>query len=160
MTPEPKPWEIPFTPEERAALVRHCMFWPETTEHLERLRYDATLTQAEARIAELEAEAVVRRDQIRRLTLDAGQATASKDYAISEIARLTAVACEWKPFEVEPGIEADCVADVDVPGPFILFERHATNGRIGVEARGLDRENSGRVAATLAHFARTGELPR
>ena len=78
MTPEPKPWEIPFTPEERAALVRHCMFWPETTEHLERLRFEATLKQAEERIAKHHAE-------VRNAKCEAASAKAIAETGIERI---------------------------------------------------------------------------
>jgi len=75
----PKPWEIPYTAKERADLRAHCMVWPETYEHMERLRYEATLEVADARIAQLEA-----RDKLRQQIAEAREEIFEKVVAVAQ----------------------------------------------------------------------------
>jgi len=150
-----KMWQRPYTPEERKELRDHCMVWPETFEHTERLRYDATLTQAEARIAGLERDA----ERLNQMIRETGQGQGAIDAYVAqceemdalreEIARLKAVACEWEPYgpTKRPWVGAICDW---------IDKKHA----LTIYAGTISQDEAGRLAATLAHFARTGELPK
>jgi len=105
-------------------------------------RYEATLTEVEAE------SAAHKRDFEAEL---AGNKALREKYGArpdetmeSWIARLKAVACEWEPWGYrEHGFEVGS-------GGLLLIsdELH------------VDRKEAGCLAATLAHFARTGELPK
>jgi len=97
-------------------------------------RYEATLTQAEAQIVELEH---IQHDYDMALACCMRDDRKRED----EIARLKAVACEWEPYV---GYEVEVYA----------------KDRLQVNEQQLSRIDAGRLAATLAHFARTGGLPK